>query len=118
MTRKAFNTLAVFGVVTGRLLDTRPGAFAEIHEVMDHFYPGIMTIGMAAMLHNGQKIVEQQVPRVKDFPFPETDNPVAALPEYNAKLVEAFGPTIEIDGPAEYTDGQVRQAFDEFLTKK
>ena len=44
-TTKAFDSLAVAGVYTGMVLEEGGG----IHEVMDHLYPGIMTLGTAVM---------------------------------------------------------------------
>jgi hypothetical protein len=47
VTRKELPTLGVVGAFTGRLL--KEGGFGEIHEVFDHLYPGIMTLGLVAM---------------------------------------------------------------------
>jgi hypothetical protein len=102
--------LAVFGVVTGCLLEAEK--FAEIHEVMDHFYPGIMTIGLAAMLQTAIKEVERQVPRVKDFPY------TGDYEAYGKSVLAAFGPTIELDGPLEINEAEVKVAFAKFWNKE
>lgn len=91
--KKALPTLGVLGLYTGIYLKS----FSEIHETLDHFYPGIMTIDCAMMMPTGSKEVLRQVPAVAEIPQP-TDWK-AGYAEYARLGLEKFGPTIELDGP-------------------
>lgn len=64
--KKEFDTLAVLGVYTGRVLEE--GGMNGIHEVMDHFYPGIMTIGLAVMADRAKEEVLAQHPELAELP--------------------------------------------------
>ena len=48
--RKNFPTLGVLGAYTGFVLSDH--GFSQIHEVFDFYYPGIMTLGVAAMAND------------------------------------------------------------------
>lgn len=93
MAIKAFPTIAVAGAYTGCLLEK--GKFGDIHEVFDHFYPGIMTLGLASMSKTVSAHLAKVIPRMTELPdvTPENYQDVARL------AVEMFGPTIELDGP-------------------
>ena len=102
--RKAMPTLGVLGVYTGRVL--KEHGFGEIHEVFDHFYPGIMTLGCAAMAEDAAAEVARQVPGC--VPWKDDDD----WQEYARRGLEAFGPTIELDGPlADPGDARVIENF-------
>lgn len=96
--KKALPTLGVLGVYTGRVLSV--GGFDQIHEVLDHFYPGIMTLGCAMALPTAQKEVLRQVPAVAEIPSPGNNAEWGAkVSAYAALALEKFGPTIELEGP-------------------
>lgn len=83
---KALPTLGVFGLWTGKVLSD----FGVIHEVFDHFYPGIGQIGCCMMAEQAKAEIEKQLPIVKDWPYREP------VDDYAAELVKAFGPTIDL----------------------
>jgi hypothetical protein len=105
-TTKKFSTLAVLGAYSGRVLEDH--GFASIHEVMDHFYPGIMTIGVAAMGKLAAIEIKRQVPAVEDFRDGEDWR------AYAARGIETFGSTIELQGPLDPDPQTVKAAFDDF----
>lgn len=57
---KTFDTIAVLSITTGIL--TRK--MEDIYDVMDFFYPGIMTLGLAAMSGEAKKIILAQHPEL------------------------------------------------------
>ena len=108
MALKKFETLAVVGAYTGRLLEE--GGFGKIHEVMDHMYPGIMHMGMASKWKSGavKAYLEKAVPGIavlgseldeSVFNWEETD-----YREVAERARRLFGGTIEFEGPAEVID--------------
>ncbi len=109
MTSKEFPTLAVMGVYTGFVLGKGPDGFAGIHEIMDHFYPGIMTIGVAAMSEDAADEVAFQRPEVKNVPGDPKD-----WEAYAAACLAALGPTLKLDGPLNTDEGTIRKAFADF----
>jgi hypothetical protein len=67
MNTRTFKTIDVLEVWTGKQL---PGFEEGFHGVMDFFYPGIMTVGCAAMLEPCRKLLEIQLPEeVKKITF-------------------------------------------------
>jgi hypothetical protein len=103
-TAKAFGTLAVMGVFTGRVLEEH--GFGRIHEVMDHLYPGIMTMGVAAMAEQAAAEIGRQVPGA--LPWTEGDD----WRDYGRRAVAALGPTLNIIGPHRVTTEEADAAFD------
>lgn len=68
---------------------------AGIHEVFDHLYPGIMTLGMAAMSDPASKYLGDRIVGLTDLPKITRDN----FREIGKLALEKFGQTIEVDGP-------------------
>ena len=91
--KKPMPTLGVMGVYTGILL--KQGGFGEIHEVMDHFYPGIMTIGVAMMADTAKREVLRQRPECLKLPDCED----IGYERFAARALATFGESIELDGP-------------------
>lgn len=106
-TRKSFPTLAVMGAYTGYLLEE--GKFGQIHEVMDHFYPGIMTIGVGAMQPNAAAEIKRQRPEVADVP-----GDPAKYREFAEASVAALGATMDLEGPIDVSKGEAEEAFRNF----
>ena len=92
-TAKPMPTLGVLGVLTGIVL--KDHGFSEIHEVMDHFYPGIMTIGVAMMGDTARREVLRQHPELAELPPCTKENFV----QYAADALARFGETISLIGP-------------------
>ena len=94
MNVKAFPTLAVLGVWSGVCLER----FSDIAEVMDHLYPGIMTMRQAMMQPQAAAIIAAQHPELSGLPdIAEVGwRDFVASPE-----VSALGPTLDVSGPAE-----------------
>ena len=107
--KRPFATLDVLGVYTGYVL--REKGFAGVHEVMDHFFPGIMTIGVAAMFPRAAAEVKRQIPSVVEVPGDPKDDWKA----YADAAVRVLGETLELEGPITLGDGEVQHAFDEFM---
>lgn len=103
---REFPTLAVMGVFTGRVLEEK--GMGGIHEVMDHFYPGIMTIGVAAMQPTAALEVGRQIPNAP--PWREGDD----WRDYGTRALAALGPTCTIVGPHHVTEQQKTEAFAAF----
>jgi len=70
--KKPFPTLGVVGAWSGRLLKDR--GFGEIHEVFDHLYPGIMTLGLVAMSQHAAEYLHRTVPGLANFPMVTDEN--------------------------------------------
>lgn len=93
MTQRELPTLGVLGIATGKVLED--GGFAKIHEALDHLYPGIMTIGCAAVAQTAAKEVMRQHPEISDLGECTSDNYV----DYARRALDKFGPSIILDGP-------------------
>lgn len=91
---KDLPTLGVVGVFTGRLLKQEDG-MAEIHQVMDHLYPGIMTLGIAAMQPAAAKYLGDHVPKLRELPACTRGNHA----DVARVALERFGETIRVEGP-------------------
>lgn len=90
---KEFNTVAVLGVFTGRVLAEH--GFSEIHEIMDHFYPGIMTLGCASMAKTASHEVARQHPEFNSLPECTKEN----WEEFTTNAVAKFGDKMNLNGP-------------------
>ncbi len=110
MAQKELPTIGVLGVYTGRTLGDGKGGngMAEIGEVMDHFYPGIMTLGMASMANTASREVLRQVPTVAELEQPADWR--TGYDVYREKAIEKFGPTISLDGPHGTGNPDMREA--------
>ncbi|HEU4368307.1 MAG TPA: hypothetical protein VFV05_08800 [Methylomirabilota bacterium] len=104
---RSFPTLAVVGTYTGRLLV--PGGFGDIHDVMNHLYPGIMTMGLAAMAEHAARHLGEHVPGLRDLPAYDED---AGPGAYADLAVERLGPTLLVPGPANTSNAEIEAAFD------
>jgi len=105
MTKKEFSTLAVMGVVTGHVLEE--GGFGRIHEVFDHLYPGIMTIGVAAMAANAKAEILRQHPQLATTPSVVEGKWKYAAEQY----VLTYGETLEVYGPVNVSNADIESAF-------
>jgi hypothetical protein len=92
MTRQ-FGTVAVLGVVTGTVLEE--GGFPNIHEVLDHLYPGIMTIDCGLMSKTASNEIVRQHPATGKYRGDVTGK----WREMAQTGLEEFGPTIGVEGP-------------------
>ena len=104
-TKKEFSTLAVAGVYTGRVLEH--GGMNGIHEVMDHLYPGIMTIGIAAMADRASDVIGEQLPALAALGKPTDDGWQA----YADSVVKHLGPTLWVSGPDPVSKAEISAAF-------
>lgn len=99
--KKAFRVEAVAGVATGVALE-QVGSMAGIRQVMNHFYPGIMDGGMAAMQPVAAAEVYRQCPALRSFvdKHGEPDGYAAdALDSYCRSLRMDIGEMVTLDGP-------------------
>lgn len=115
MATKYFPTADILTVATGVMMRTP----SEFHGVMDHLYPGIMTISAAAMQSRAAEVIIGQHPKLREFL--RVNGPVAGdLQSVDACLSLAhacFGSSLPIDGPAEVSDGEAEKAFGELLAR-
>lgn len=98
MTRKALPTLGVIGAASGCLLKDK--GFGEIHEVFDHFYPGIMTLGIAAMGYKIKPLICSQVPAVERYDSVRIERDGYAT--VAADALTEFGDTIELNSDPQH----------------
>lgn len=106
--RKSFKTTAVLGVYTGMLLEA--GGFGGIHEVLNHFYPGIMTIGCAVMGPTAQKEVLRQHPELEVLGLPTDSDWEAWL----ARVLPELPSELELNGPLSISDQEIGEKFKAF----
>ncbi len=107
--KKTFSTEAVFTVVTGIVLCD----YGLAAEVMDHLYPGIMTIGQAAMQGHASEAIQLQHPKMREFLRTATP----AKEDWQAFNTEAklhFGSELEIEGPLNPSNETISEAFAAF----
>jgi hypothetical protein len=94
---KQFSTLAAVGVATGIVMENE--GMSGIHAVFDHFYPGIMTVGLLAMAEPAKDAVLSQVPALRDF-IAENGRPTKFnYDTWGRRAVKAIGATVELTGP-------------------
>jgi len=93
MTTKQMPTLGVLGTYTGFVL--KRGGFSEIHEVLDHLYPGIMTLGCAHMAKTAAKEIARQHPELAELGECIKSN----WEDYAHRGLARFGEFISVDGP-------------------
>lgn len=105
--KKSFPMHAALTIWTGRVC----GDFGEAHNLMDHFFPGIMTIGMAAMSERGKAEVESQFPRIAEAAFLRDDWSQQGV----INAVQQLGSEIELEGPIDVPKAEAEAAFDRFF---
>lgn len=112
--KKSFDIEDVLTVVTGVML--RKGA--DFQGVMDHLYPGIMTIGCAAMQPTAAEEIQRQHPKMREFcrvnEMHEGDDRIGWCADFVQLARVSFGSTIQIDGPHEVSNARIQAAFDAF----
>lgn len=106
MTKKHFKTEAILTVTSGINL----GDFAWVHELMDFLFPGIMTIGVAAMSQIARTELLRQHPSLKDLPEITTRN----WSQWLTKNMPLLPKTFEIEGPLNVPNKDVEKAFSDF----
>lgn len=106
--KKQFKTLAVVGAYSGRLLEH--GCFGDIHDVFDHLYPGIMTLGVAAMADNASRELLIQEPRL--MMFDEVAFQKLGIDQFKHSALCVLGESIEVDCPVHVSKTDIKSAFD------
>lgn len=86
--KKKFKTLAVMGAYSGILLE-KP--FSDVHEVIDHFYPGITTHELPGVALIAKAKIEVQLPVV--IPWIDGYHYI----EYITTVIKAYGDYIELE---------------------
>ena len=103
---KEFRLDAVLSVTTGiSMCDS----FGDVHEVFDHFYPGIMTIGVAMMSDRARERIFEQHPALRDIEVPSLngargDDAMAILRPWLAAMSEVYGETIALEADPKRQD--------------
>lgn len=106
--KKKFKTLAVVGAHSGKLLEH--GGFGDIHDVFDHLYPGIMTLGVAAMADSAARELLAQEPRL--MMFDEVAYQKLGIDSFKHAAIGVLGESVEIDGPVHVSKTDIKSAFD------
>ena len=105
MSTKTFSTLSVAEVYSGICLQQPCG----MHEVMDHLYPGIMTLGTAMMQPAASKYLGTYLPELAALGMPAEGGHEA----YAVLVVEKLGSTLEVPGPHDVNKSTVDDAFEQ-----
>ncbi len=95
---KEFSLGALLSVTTGMLLTE---SFGDVHEVFDHFYPGIMQMGMVEMGDQARDRVYEQHPSLSDVKAPvlgaaEGDAAMAIIRPWLRDLEAAHGARLSL----------------------
>ena len=111
MASKSFKTVAVLGIYSGLVLEK--GGFGEMHEVMDHFYPGIMTLGAAMMGERGAEEVVRQHPELVKVGLPAGSPYVGKHSKlgwkaWRDKALTKLPPKLVLEGPLEVDHAEIR----------
>lgn len=110
METKPFPTADVMTVATGiKLADD-----ADFHSVMDHLFPGIMTIVCAAMQPRAAQELKRQHPKISEIMRIESPKNYGA---FLSLATVCFGDTLAVSGPIEVSDDEVQAAFDALAGK-
>jgi len=93
---KTFSIAALLSVTTGTLLTP---SFGDVHEVFDHLYPGIMTLGVALMADKAAARVLEQHPELAGVEPPDFgdcygEEYMEALRPWMDRQVRKFGATL------------------------
>ena len=113
-TEKRILTSTALSILTGRLC----GSFADMQEAMDVFYPGIMTVGCAAMLPRAQGVIRSQCPdlaaAVDQHPHiqsEDVDTFLAAVKDLSGQFPDG----VTICGPDNVDSATAKSHFDDFI---
>lgn len=96
MLKKSFPIENVLTVFTGVCMKSGIGM---AQDVFDHLYPGIMTLGCAAMQPRAARELLRQHPWLGDVPQPAEWNSGVVGPFAEAAKIYAGGAAVEIEGP-------------------
>lgn len=110
MTAKELPLVDVLTVATGIML----AKGADFQGVMDHFYPGIMTIGCAAMQPAAADEIQRQHPKMREFIRVHgggLSGNVQAIEDFVQLARTCFGQTLTLEGPLEVSNAEVADAF-------
>jgi hypothetical protein len=110
-TSKTFRMVALAGVVTGVVLE--PKGFGAISEVFEHLFPGIYTLGIAAMADTAAAEVRRQVPALGTYIDGHSLAGVSTdgLGDWCRWLVAEVGESAAIVGPMDVTKAQAAECF-------
>ena len=93
---KNFPTSAVLATYSGRVLKD----FSEIHHLLDHLYPGIMTLGCAMVLPEARATILRQHPGIDQIDAPADWSDAEQRLDYLRRAEGVFGATMALDnGP-------------------
>jgi hypothetical protein len=102
---KTFDTSAVLATYSGRVLKD----FSEIHHLLDHLYPGIMTLGCAMVLPEARATIERQHPGINEIDRPADWTDAEQRLDYLRRAESVFGATMALD------NGENADAFNGLL---
>jgi hypothetical protein len=112
--KKNFPVGDVLTVATGIMLANG----SDFHGVMDHFCPGIMSIGCAAMQQNAADEIMRQHPKVREFCRVNKQIRGETTEQWCRDFLSLakvhFGDTLELLGPHDVPADVIQAAFDQF----
>ncbi len=109
---KSFRTDIVLSVTTGILM--AEGGYDEVHGLMDFFFPGIMTIGSAAMQPVAKEAILKAHPELGKLPPLEDEK----WKEWRDSVMKMLPRSIILYGPMDVPQDVIKKSFDDFLDKK
>lgn len=102
-----FSTARVMTVYTGYCMGRGIGI---AQDVFDHLYPGIMTLGCAAIQPKAALELERQFPQLRNIK-PVVEGSTDYLRFLN-DATAMFGAEMDVIGSVTVTDAEIREAFD------
>ena len=113
-TEKRILASTALSILTGRLC----GSFADMQEAMDVFYPGIMTVGCAAVLPRALDVIRSHCPdltwAVDQHPHiqsEDVDTFLAAVKDLSGQFPDG----VTICGPDNVDSATAKSHFDDFI---
>ena len=93
---KSFATSAILATYSGRVLVD----FSEIQNLLDHLYPGIMTLGCAMVLPEARATIKRQHPGIDQISPPQDWSDAEQRADYLRRAEGVFGAFMLLDnGP-------------------
>lgn len=109
VTKKSFRITPIMGVVSGIVLED--GGWVDMQEVMNHFFPGIMTMGAVVMSPVAKEAILEQHPFLASVPLPTPATYKQWVQEEMSKL-PAY---LDLEGPLKVDETRRKKLAEEFL---
>ncbi len=118
-TKKLYNSLVVASALQPILMCKD---FGDLHDLFDHFCPGVMQLGICAAMPMVKAEIKKQQPEFAEFVDMlsirgnNDDEPnFQAASKWISKL---FPQKLALTGPLDATEEDIRQAFDDLAARR